>query len=339
MSKKIAELRKGLEMVKGGIDLIIASMDEEVVEAPKEESKTKSKSEIKREKLQKEETTEEEEVLDEPKKTVSAKTVEEIDALSYNELKTLAKELGVKDTKIRKPELLKLVKEALDGSDLPDEEEVEEPKKKAPAGKKKESNVVPFKKKKDEEDETDEEVEQDPVMEMILSQTEDMTDEEIAELLVGAGVRASGKRQALLAKVVKAFEAGKITFDDEPEEDDEEEVEVENTPKRKRAIAKTEKEINKLVDDEEIYQEDIEEFLTKFNGVEDAADLEIDEDDLVDEYIKAKLLMVDDDGKTNEFSDCYEIGGEAYCCGHLLDYDDKEGVYTCTICGEEYDAE
>ena len=83
----------------------------------------------------------------------------------------------------------------------------------------------------------------------------DLSNEEIAEALTGAGIKPSGKRESLIAKLAKAVEEGKISLSDEdeeePEDSDEEELSMEDmindyenpemTKERREALKKFDK--------------------------------------------------------------------------------------------------
>lgn len=186
-----------------------------------------------------------EEIAEEPKEEVeiieeTSKDDEvDLEEMSFKELKEYAKKIGVKSTGDKKT-ILSRIEQALseDEEEVIDVEVVEEtPVKGRPAPKDqveklKEEGVIPS----DEDDDTDEveELEEEDELEsQVLKAIEDLENEDLAEILTKIGVSPKGKRQALIEKILKAIESGKIDVDDlvpsdtEDEEDDDEEEVVE----------------------------------------------------------------------------------------------------------------
>ena len=92
------------------------------------------------------------------------------------------------------------------------------------APKEKKSNVLPFKKKAEEVEA--EEIEEDPFIVEVREAVADLSNEEIAEALTSAGIKPSGKRESLIAKLAKAVEEGKISLPDEEDEEESDEEEL-----------------------------------------------------------------------------------------------------------------
>jgi hypothetical protein len=137
----------------------------------------------------------------EKKSAESGITKESLDAMKYNDLKSFAKKQGVDPTGNREAITERLLASA--GIETESEEE--------------------------EEDSSEEEAED--IQAQVEAAVKDMSLEELAETLESVGIDPKGKRQALIAKIVKAVEDGLISFEDEEggesSEDEESESEEE----------------------------------------------------------------------------------------------------------------
>lgn len=338
---------KGLEMIKDGIELILKS---EEVEADTAVTKSAPEKTVK------------------VSESVSAKsadnasseyTKEELDGMSYNDLKKLAKELGISAVGNRKEITEKILNHAdFNEDEEPDEEVEEKPvkktdksavksvKKSAPVDEEDEDEEEP-----DEEDEEDEEEDEvDPVEQQVLEAVEDMEDDEIREILDDVGVSSKGKRQSLIAKLVQAVKDGKIDFDDSDDSEDEDDTDEEAdedtadedvtesmTKKRKKAYLAFCEETKESFDDGEITREDLIEFINDFNGTKDKMK-KVSDEDLVNTYLEISANLIDDDGNIVE-EGAYTINDVPYCCGKPLKYDEDEEMFICEVCGEEYSGE
>lgn len=274
---------------------------------------------------------------------------EELGSMSYNDIKKLAKELGISAVGNRK----ELVKKILSsGNETADVEEVEENKVSEPVKTDKstksfnsvkavESEPVPD--DSDEDYDYEDEEESDPVESKVLEATEGMSDDEIRELLEDVGVSSKGKRQALISKLVKAVNDGLIDLDSEDEEDEdlntqEEKVDVTEgmTKARRKAYEELCDETEEAFEKGEISRDDIIGFINayndsneKFKGVSD--------EDLLEKYLILSATLVDDEGNVVE-EGAYTINDEPYCCGHPLHYDEYSEKFVCEYCGSEYEA-
>lgn len=332
---------KGLTQIKEGIDVILSVMgDAEPTLEKKSESK---KPEVKTSKKSTE--------VGKAKSRSSEYTAEELDGMTYNDLKKLAKTLGITAVGNRKEITAKI----LSGEVEEVVEEAEEVEKKKSSPKRKSDSAKVVKKsepeEEDEEDDTDEE-EVDLVEQQVLDATEDMEDDEIREYLEDVGISPKGKRQSLIAKLVQAVKDGKIDFDDadsdESEDEDtdtedtEEDTDVEDitetmTKKRKKAYLEFCDETRTFVEDGEINREDLIEFLNDFNGTKDKMK-KVSTNDLVEQYLMISANLIDDDGNVVE-EGAYTINDEPYCCGKPLKYDEDENKFICEVCGEEYEGD
>ena len=280
-------------------------------------------------------------------------TQEQLDGLSYNNLKRLAKEMGIPAVGSRDEITQKIL--AYDGevpnpnAEDEDTETVEEAPVKKPA--KKSEPVV------DEEDEDDEE-EVDPIVEKVNEAVEDMSDEEIMDILADVGVKAKGKRQSLISAVIKAVRDGKIDLDDEETEDEDEEDEAEveteaeseeseydvNDPKnpdmtkeRKAAIEAYEADIRADFKNGDITRKQLIEWLNEFHNTKDTMKKKSDAE-ILDEYIYCSCLLINDEGEMPDEEGAYTLNGIPYCCGHELAYNEDNETYICEVCGGEYEA-
>lgn len=200
----------------------------------------------------------------------------------------------------------------------------------------------------------------DPIVALVDKATKDMTNEEIAEVLVDIGVSASGKREALVAKVLKAVRDNKLELendDDSDDDSDDEELEVQEfvvpitedeigdvndtsredmTEERKEAIVDFIKEVKNSFKTKELTRAEVVEWLNNIYGTEfdmkERTDAEIQLD-----YAYVTSLMIDDAGELNEASSPYTVNGKPFCCGSMLIHNDETNSYICELCEEEYE--
>ena len=288
-----------------------------------------------------------------PQETVM--TEEELNKLTYNEIKAMAKQLGVKAVGSKKAIIenilsLNASQEAPEESEAPEEETTEEP-----------INVDVEEDNGDlvdiEEEEEDTDVEAEPEGELslydqVVADLEGYSDEELADILSEIGVSPKGRRQALLAKIVQAIEDGQLEWSDEEEaeesepvkeptvdvkEVDEEEPEEDDfvgTEARKHACWEECEELEQQIDKGELSHKEVLKYLKDyFNGK--YVSKGVDED--FNEYIAIQCDLIDDEGEKHELADPYYVGDDICCCGQVLK-ELKDGLF-CEICGTEYESE
>ena len=276
-------------------------------------------------------------------------TEEQLNSLSYNNLKKLAKEMGIPATGARDELTQKILN--FDGEVPASEAEEETP---APAKTTRKVEKKPEPVEEPEEDEDD--GEEDPIVVKVMEAVEDMTNEEIADILADVGVTAKGKRQSLISSVIQAVKDGKIDLDDEESEDEDEDDAPEQseetedefdvndpdnpdmTEERKTALEAYKSEVENDFSDGAITREQIIEWLNEYHGTEDTMKKKSDED-LVEEYIYYSSLLINDEGEMPEEEGAYTVNGVPYCCGHELAYNEDNETYICETCGAEYEAE
>lgn len=191
----------------------------------------------------------------------------------------------------------------------------------------------------------------DIVVAQVDKATKDMTNEEIAEVLVDIGVSAAGKREALIAKVVKAVKDGKLELesaDDSEEEVVEEEMDTEfelnnldnpdMTKERKKAVKTFIDEAKEDFESGELNREVLIDWLNEVNGTGETYE-DVPDEEILNLYVNLSCLVIDDEGNTVDPEQPYTINGIPYCCGSPLVRDEEEASYTCNICGEEYEEE
>lgn len=187
----------------------------------------------------------------------------------------------------------------------------------------------------------------DDVEAKVMEAVKDMSDEEILDFLTDAGIKARGKRQALIAAVVKAVRTGKIEIDDS---EDEEPVVVDSTVDsdvdpyeidlsaikydvRRAAVD----ELLKDTDYDSLDREDLVEALSEYVDADTLKNKEVPE--LVRMYKYFASFLIDDEGNTiDEEGTPYYVDDEPYCCGRPLQLDDS-GMFVCSVCGSSYEAE
>lgn len=195
----IEMMLKGMDMIR---EALVSEMNaSDIVGVDTSEVKDNKVVELKG-KMSKKEAKEEvvAETKEEAEVEAPTNDIAKLNAMTMAELKEIAKGLGVA-VRGTKSAIIGRILEAQDTAEDVVEEEVEEVE---------ETEVVG-----EEELEVEEDLE---------TQLAEYTLEELAEMLTDVGISAKGKKQALIAKVVKAVEEGKIAFEEE-DEDAVEEVE------------------------------------------------------------------------------------------------------------------
>ena len=280
-------------------------------------------------------------------------TQEQLDGLSYNNLKRLAKEMGIPAVGSRDELTQKIL--SFDGEVPAPEAEVESETAEEPVEEKttrksprKIQKSEPEPVEEDEDDEDDEE--EDPIVAQVNEAVEDMTDEEIMDILADVGVKAKGKRQALISAVIKAVRDGKIDLDSDEDEEDEDEAESEETEydvndpenpdmteERKAAIKAYEADIRADFKNGDITRKQLIEWLNEFHDTKDTMKKKSDEE-ILSEYIHCSCLLINDEGEMPEEEGAYTVNGIPYCCGHELAYNEDNDTYICEVCGAEFEA-
>ena len=321
-----AKIIEGLKAVRGGIDLILEGYaDEKSVETVP----TPTQNEVESKTVAEAPTANE-------VKEVPAVTREQLDGMTYNNIKKLAKDMGISAVGNREEITNRILGCTPDETATVEDEAPEE---------------VPVDEKNN-----------DPIYAKVVDAVADMTNEEIADVLVDIGLSAKGKREALIEKVVQAVRDGLLDFDDDdedeegetevteapvakeaPVEDDEEDDntnDIDNpamTEARKKAILAQDDEIRKQFSKGEVTRADLVEFLQSFYDTEDDMS-DMSDEDLLDTYIDAVCRLVDDEGDLIE-EGAYSLNGEPACCGRVLNYSEDTKMFICEHCGEEYEAE
>lgn len=277
-------------------------------------------------------------------------TAEQLDGLSYNNLKKLAKDMGIPAVGSREELTQKILNISVE---IP--EEVEEDTEKDDEVEE-ETSVDSVDPDTDEDEEDDEE---DNLVKKVNEAVEDMTDEEIMDILADVGVKAKGKRQALISAVVKAVQDGKIDLDDEEVEEDEEDSadssddtseedkqeygvnDLDNpdmTEERRTAIKDYAADVFANFKNGDLTRKQLVEWLNEFNGTNDSMKKKSDEEVLSD-YVFCSCLLINDEGEMNEEEgNAYTVNGVPYCCGHELQYVEDNDTYICEVCGSEFEA-
>lgn len=333
-----AKIIEGLKAVRGGIDLILEGYaDEQSVEtvSTPTQNEVESKSMQRRKAIQAEETVAEAPTANEVKE-VPVVTREQLDGMTYNNIKKLAKDMGISAVGNREEITNRILGCTPDETATAENEAPEE---------------VPVDEKNN-----------DPIYAKVVDAVADMTNEEIADVLVDIGLSAKGKREALIEKVVQAVRDGLLDFDDEDEEEETEVVEapvakeapvedsdeeeedntndIDNpamTEARKKAILAQDEEIREQFSKGDVTRDDLVEFLQSFYDTEDDMS-DMSDEDLLDTYIDAVCRLVDDEGDLIE-EGAYSLNGEPACCGRVLNYSEDTKMFICEHCGEEYEAE
>lgn len=340
----MSELKvKGLKMIAEGILLIAKSLEESP--AVETTATAKPKKAVKT-------TAEEpaEEIEDSESEESATYTEEDLEGMTYNDIKKLAKSLGISAVGNRET----IVAAILASSGVADEEESDESESDEEF---EECEVLDDDSEdeadEDEDDDDEDEEDSDDVAAQVNAAVEDMTDDEIRALLEDSDLSTKGKRQALIARLIEAVEDGVIEFsDDEYAEDESEDADTEEdaedseesedisedmTPARREAYDEICKDTEEGFESGEISREDLIEFINDFNG-EKGNYKKTPDAELLDLYLRCCAFLISDDGEISEDSGKYEINGESYCCGHPLVWDEKKKAFVCQSCGAKYKA-
>lgn len=354
MNAKIIEAVKG---IRDNLNIIIEEMENTTSEpVTVAEPKVEPKNEVPAEETKVEtpapetapKSRKEKEASEELPDASNGLTIEQLNGLSYNNLKRLAKEMGIPATGARDELTQKIL--SYEGEVPNPEAPAEETPAPAKTTRKIEKKSEPVEEEEDDEEE-------DPIVAKVMEAVEDMTNEEIADILADVGVKAKGKRQSLISAVIQAVKDGKIDLDDEEEEESEEETapaeseeseeeefdvndpnHPDMTKERKTALEAYKSEVENDFADGSITRDQIVEWLNEYHGTKDTMKKKSDED-LVEEYIYYSSLLINDEGEMPEEEGAYTVNGVPYCCGHELAYNEDNETYICETCGAEYEAE
>lgn len=359
-SKENAPEVMGLDITKAVDTTVLSTVNTESGEVVSQEVIEPVKEEPKTEPVVEEITPVEKivpEVKEEPTTTLNIPSEEELNALSYNELKSKAKELGVKAVGSKKVIIANILALASQGEEKTEEpHEVSEPmddldlEKDEVVTEEDTEGEIEIEIGEDLEDEDEEELpeETNNIYDKIANDLKGYTDEELADILSSVGVSPKGRRQALLSKIVQAIEDGKLEWEDEESldiepEDDTEEVEAEQvketdegnnfngTETRKHACYEESERIESEYNKDNLSDKEILKFLKDYHN---GRYVSLGQEEDLEEYMAIHCGLIDDEGKKHELADPYYIGDDVYCCGHKLK--EVNDDYYCEICGTTY---
>lgn len=276
----------------------------------------------------------------EAKKEESTNTIskEDLEALSYNEVKAKAKEIGVKAVG-SKASIISNILATFEDTDPTEAPKVEEIKEENTS----EEESINIEDLNEDEGEEENEEEDTSFYDKVVADLEEYSDEELADILSEIGISPKGKRQALLAKIVQAIEDGKLEWSDDEEEtaedtqaDTQEEDGIDEeydfvTEARKQTCLALDKRIRKDFNEGKLSSKEILKYLKNYDEEYVSEGKEND----LDNYILIKMNLVDEEGNENELGEAYYIGEKVYCCGAELKELD-EG-FLCEICGQQYE--
>lgn len=302
-------------------------------------------------------------------------TREILEGMSYNELKVLAKETGVKAIGSKLSLIDKILEAQANSVDPKTDmttEQIEEAREEDQPKEEDTTEVVEGYIATPKEDVQEEEVfeeeaiedeEEDNLYMKLVKETMDMSDEEIADLLADVGISPKGRRQALLSKLEQAVRDGLIAFgDDEDEEetvempieeeetvtedpqqpqDEVEEVEIVGSEER---IAKVEELYERYLTEYEegsISDKDVQDFLKDYYN-ESSEYQQIVEtytnEEMAEHYALIHAQLVDDEGEEYDWGEPYIVDDEYWCSGQPMKQLDENTLYD-EITGEQFSLE
>ena len=334
----IEAISEGLEIIKNALLNEDAPAVERIVDEPKTEPKTEAVSE-------------------------SKYSREELTSMKYNELKKLANSTGVSATGTR----AEIIERLLNAPAEAEESEGIEGKINPPVEPK--EKVVPITKGKKKLAKKSKEVEETidkKYLDMANSALEDMTEDEMKEMLEESEVEIEDGETVVHA-FARALSEGKIEpADDEEEEEDDSEVSDDDeeedgdevtgedyfsdydedgvndysgdymTKKRKKAMIAWRTKFLEDYDKDKITLDEVTEAVQTLCTQDELDNIDADkEEDIVCTYMEVMKRCIDSDGELHEGGDAYEINDEYFCCGHKLK--EVDGKFVCEVCGAEYE--
>lgn len=329
MAKAFRLLAEGFSTLANAYEIEEVVTDTTVVEPVKEEVAP-----------QVEETTTNE-VVNEESQVIETKeevkeentyTYDNLESMTYNEIKALAKELGVKAIGTKKI-IIESILAHLGSEPTPTKDEPVEVATDVDIQEIEESTDEEVEVVENEVDEDEEvEAEDTTFYDQIVADLEGYSDEELADILSSVGISPKGKRQALLAKIVQAIEEGVLEWEEDEEATEEPKEEVQDTTNARRVARRKEEErITLAIEKGELSHKEIIKYLKDFNNGRYVSQ-GLDGD--VEEYICIQCDLIDDEGHKHELADPYYIGDNVFCCGQQLQDVDQD-LY-CEVCGTTY---
>lgn len=329
MAKAFRLLAEGFSTLANAYEIEEVVTDTTVVEPVKEEVAP-----------QVEETTTNE-VVNEESQVIETKeevkeentyTYDNLESMTYNEIKALAKELGVKAIGTKKI-IIESILAHLGSEPTPTKDEPVEVATDVDIQEIEESTDEEVEVVENEVDEDEEvEAEDTTFYDQIVADLEGYSDEELADILSSVGISPKGKRQALLAKIVQAIEEGVLEWEEDEEATEEPKEEVQDTTNARRVARRKEEErITLAIEKGELSHKEIIKYLKDFNNGRYVSQ-GLDGD--VEEYICIQCDLIDDEGHKHELADPYYVGDDVFCCGQQLQEVDND-LY-CEVCGTTY---
>ena len=260
---------------------------------------------------------------------VKIPSVEQLAKMQFNKLRTLGAQLGIPSG--GKREELEASILALAGGGV-----AESPKKKSQPEKAAIPKKQPVKKEPEPEPESEPEEEHDSAG--ISAALEGMSDSEIIAVLEEVGLKTTGKRAALIDRVIAGVESGEIVWVEDDEDDIYQTFPIFQVNDSSQCEIPEDR-MNKLIGMDEVFSEkgtgenesDIDAVLVSFLGEQYSAErYEPQQKEII--YLEFLKLFVDDDGEEVDEGDAYFLNDVLYCCGRPLSEGGK-----CSGCNAEYD--
>lgn len=168
----------------------------------------------------------------------------------------------------------------------------------------------------------------------------DLSTDELKEILEAADLSTKGKKESLVARIVETIVDGEIELEVEGEDEIQDGEEEERDPEVVKAEEKVEKQIRKRITDGKLKQSEIKAFLKDYyDGDAKCSDCsKCSKNEQIDCYINIQKALVDDDAAVHTMEEPYVRDGENYCCGKPLEELDNKNLY-CEVCGTEFEQE
>lgn len=307
------------------------------------------------------------EVVEEVIEEVLEDQEDDLSTMTVQQLRSLAKSKGL-STKGTKKDLIARIQEVADEEEETEvvEEEVVEPitEDVQEDEEEVEEGFMEEFLEEDLEDENEDEEELDQ-MEVIQAELEQMSLDELKEILESVELPTKGKKQALISRILDAVEEGVIEFEEEVDEDldvleDDEDFEEADVEEIIEDEADEVEEDEEEIEDEEelspreVKQHEVEEGIYEAYENGDLTDKEIakfledyfngkfkplNKKRALSKYTEIQSALVDVDGDHMPLGEAYFVDEHTvFCCGTDVKELDNGNLY-CEVCGQEYETE
>ena len=187
-----------------------------------------------------------------------------------------------------------------------------------------------------EEGEDDDWYTADELAEMDIEELKELAEMNDLEIpMKKFGKKSVVDKDALIEALVALGEADEEDTEESGDDSDEDEEGFVVSEERTAKEAEIEEEIRAQYKAKKLKDATIKKFLEKYNEGNPKYTAPT-KDEALEQYIEAKVGLVDDEGEVHDMEECYIRDGEYFCCGRQLE--ELEGEPYCPICGTQYES-